>query len=67
MGAYYEIRHTVGFEETNQAGNVYYTNYLRLQRSCRDKFLKEQAPGLVAELRDDLTLITLTAELSDVA
>ncbi len=42
MTDYYEIRHTVGFEETNLVGNVYYVNYLRWQGRCRETFLKDQ-------------------------
>lgn len=62
MSAYYEIRHTVGFEETNLAGNVYYVNYLRWQGRCREMFLKEKAPRVLADLRDDLKLFTLKVE-----
>ncbi|SDJ98332.1 enediyne biosynthesis thioesterase [Actinopolyspora mzabensis] len=59
---YYEIRHVIGFEETNLVGNVYYVNYLRWQGRCREMFLREKAPGLLAELRDDLKLFTLKTE-----
>ena len=52
MPGYYEIRHTVGFEETNLVGNVYYVNYLRWQGRCREMFLKENAAGVLAELQD---------------
>lgn len=62
MPNYYEIRHTVGFEETNLVGNVYYVNYLRWQGRCREMFLKEQAPTVLEDLRDDLKLFTLKAE-----
>ena len=62
MTAYYEVRHTVGFEETNLVGNVYYVNYLRWQGRCREMFLKEQAPEVLSELQDDLKLFTLKAE-----
>jgi enediyne biosynthesis thioesterase len=62
MGDYYEIRHTVGFEETNLVGNVYYVNYLRWQGRCREMFLKEKAPTVLEEVRDDLKLFTLKAE-----
>ncbi|MFF3070172.1 acyl-CoA thioesterase [Kitasatospora sp. NPDC057904] len=60
--AYYEIRHTVGFEETNLVGNVYYVNYLRWQGRCREMFLKEKAPGVLAELQGDLKLFTLKVD-----
>jgi enediyne core biosynthesis thioesterase len=62
MTAYYEIRHTVGFEETNLVGNVYYVNYLRWQGRCREMFLKEKAPAVLADLQSDLKLFTLKVE-----
>lgn len=62
MERYYEYRHTVGFEETNLVGNVYYTNYLRWQGRCREMFLKERAPAVLAELREDLKLFTLKVD-----
>ncbi|WP_367138235.1 acyl-CoA thioesterase [Saccharothrix sp. HUAS TT1] len=62
MSDYYEIRHTVGFEETNLVGNVYYVNYLRWQGRCREMFLKENAPSVLADLQDDLKLFTLKVE-----
>ena len=54
MANYYEYRHIVGFEETNLVGNVYYVNYLRWQGRCREMFLSERAPDVLAELQDDL-------------
>ena len=62
MDNYYEHRHTVGFEETNIVGNVYYVNYLRWQGRCREMFLKERAPEVLAELQDDLKLFTLRVD-----
>jgi enediyne core biosynthesis thioesterase len=62
MDNYYEHRHTVGFEETNIVGNVYYVNYLRWQGRCREMFLKERAPQVLAELQDDLKLFTLRVD-----
>ncbi|TDV41069.1 acyl-CoA thioesterase [Actinophytocola oryzae] len=63
MTGYYEIRHRVGFEETNFVGNVYYVNYLRWQGHCRERFLVEMAPAVLAEImHDDLKLFTLKAE-----
>lgn len=63
MAGYYELLHRVGFEETNFVGNVYYAHYLRWQGHCREQFLKEQAPSVLAEiLHDDLKLFTLKAE-----
>ncbi|OLB81246.1 MAG: 4-hydroxybenzoyl-CoA thioesterase [Actinobacteria bacterium 13_2_20CM_2_71_6] len=62
MGDYFEHLHTVGFEETNLVGNVYYVNYLRWQGRCREMFLKLHAPAVLAELREDLKLFTLKVD-----
>jgi enediyne core biosynthesis thioesterase len=59
---YFEYRHTVGFEDTNIVGNVYYTHYLQWQGRCREMFLKQRAPEILAELRDDLKLFTLKVD-----
>jgi len=59
---YYEYRHTVGFEETNIVGNVYYVNYLRWQGRCREMFLKQRAPEVLVDLQDDLKLFTLKVD-----
>lgn len=55
----FEIDHLVTFEETNLVGNVYYVNHLRWQGECRERFLHEQAPGVIAALADDLALVTI--------
>ncbi|WET76174.1 acyl-CoA thioesterase [Amycolatopsis sp. QT-25] len=62
MAGYFELRHIVGFEETNLVGNVYYVNYLRWQGRCREMFLHQKAPTVLDELRADLKLFTLKAE-----
>jgi len=62
MDKYFEYPHTVGFEETNLVGNVYYVNYLRWQGRCREMFLKLRAPEVLAELQDDLKLFTLKVD-----
>lgn len=59
---YYEVKHLVGFEETNLVGNVYYVNYLRWQGRCREMFLHEKAPDVLADIQDDLKLFTLKCE-----
>jgi enediyne biosynthesis thioesterase len=59
---YFEYLHTVGFEETNLVGNVYYVNYLRWQGRCREMFLKQLAPDVLAELQADLKLFTLSVD-----
>lgn len=55
----YEFRHLVGFEETNLVGNVYYVNHLRWQGRCREMFLRDHAPGVLAELAHGLVLATV--------
>jgi enediyne biosynthesis thioesterase len=62
MAKYFEYLHTVGFEETNIVGNVYYVNYLRWQGRCREMFLKQRAPDVLADLREDLKLFTLKVD-----
>ena len=62
MSDYYEYLHTVGFEETNLVGNVYYVNYLRWQGRCREMFLREKAPAVLEDVRQDLKLFTLHVE-----
>lgn len=62
MQQYFEYRHRVGFEETNLVGNVYYVNYVRWQGRCREMFLYERAPEVLADLQDDLKLFTLKVE-----
>jgi enediyne biosynthesis thioesterase len=59
---YFEYKHTVGFEETNLVGNVYYVNYVRWQGRTREMFLKTQAPEVLDDLRDDLKLFTLKVD-----
>lgn len=55
----FELRHVVGFEETNLVGNVYYVNHLRWQGRCREMFLKAHAPEVLAELAEGLALVTV--------
>ncbi|AFY50968.1 putative thioesterase [Nostoc sp. PCC 7524] len=55
----YEYLHIVSFEETNLVGNVYYANHVRWQGRCREMFLRELAPEVLAELSQDLALITI--------
>ena len=49
--------HIVTFEETNLVGNVYYTNYLRWQGVCREMFLIEHAPAILADLASQRLLL----------
>jgi enediyne biosynthesis thioesterase len=54
----FEYRHTIGFEETNVVGNVYYVNHLRWQGRCREMFLREHAPCVLEEMARGLALVT---------
>ena len=55
----YEYQHTVSFEETNLVGNVYYANHVRWQGRCREMFLRDHAPDILAELSQGLALATV--------
>lgn len=54
----YEYRHTVGFEETNLVGNVYYAHHVRWQGRCREMFLRDFAPSVLNDLNEGLALVT---------
>jgi enediyne biosynthesis thioesterase len=55
----YEHRHVVTFEETNLLGNVYYVHFIRWQGVCREMFLRDHAPEVLADLGRDLVLSTV--------
>lgn len=58
----FDMRHVVTFEETNLVGNVYYTNYFSWQGRCREMFLREHTPQVLAELQaGELRLVTAHA------
>jgi enediyne biosynthesis thioesterase len=54
----YEYEHTVGFQETNLLGNVYFTHFVSWQGRCRELFLRDHAPAVLDELAGDLRLVT---------
>jgi enediyne core biosynthesis thioesterase len=54
----FDYEHVVTFDETNLVGNVYFVNHLRWQGHCRELFLREHAPGVLAALDDGLALVT---------
>ena len=56
---FYEYRHVVSFQETNLVGNVYFTNHLAWQGRCREMFLHDHAPDVIAELSRGLALATV--------
>jgi enediyne core biosynthesis thioesterase len=55
----YVYRHRVTFDETNLVGNVYFAHYLHWQGHCREHFLADHAPGVLAALSDGLALVTV--------
>jgi len=54
----YEYEHTVGFQETNLVGNVYFTHFVSWQGRCRELFLRDHAPAVLDDLGRDLRLVT---------
>jgi enediyne biosynthesis thioesterase len=54
----YEYHHTVSFEDTNLIGNVYYANHIRWQGRCREMFLLDHAPAVIAQFQKGLALVT---------
>lgn len=64
MSRAYLHRHTVRFEETNLVGNAYFTHYLRWQGHCREAFLADHAPDVVAAvMTGELALVTVSCSL----
>lgn len=57
-GKYFRYVHIVGFQDTNLLGNVYYANYVAWQGRCREMFLREYAPDVVALFKEGLSLVT---------
>jgi enediyne biosynthesis thioesterase len=49
----------IGFEDTNLVGNVYFAHFISWQGRCREAFLAEHAPDVLAALACDLRLVTL--------
>lgn len=60
MTAFYEYRHVVTFRDTNLFGNVYFVNHVAWQGECREHFLRDHAPEVLAQLRDGLLLVTVS-------
>ncbi len=56
----YRHRHRVTFDETNLVGNVYFAHYAHWQGHCREHFLAERAPSVLASLSDGLALVTVS-------
>jgi enediyne biosynthesis thioesterase len=63
-GRTFTHRQVVTFDETNLVGNVYFAHYLHWQGHCREHFLSEHAPGVLAELAaGDLALVTVSCSM----
>lgn len=61
----YLFHHTVTFDETNLVGNVYFAHYLHWQGHCREQFLFDHVPSVVAGLQDgSLALVTASCEMT---
>jgi len=58
----YEYRHIVVFQETNLVGNVYFVNHVAWQGACREHFLRDHAPDILARFRDGLALVTVSCQ-----
>lgn len=62
--SYFPYLHQVHFDETNLVGNVYFANYVRWQGYCREKFLYDEVPGIVADVQArTLALITVSVHM----
>lgn len=67
MTPYFEYRHVVGLDETNVVGNVYFAHFVRWQGHCRELFLREHVPGLLAQIGDGLKIFTLSCSCEYIA
>ena len=47
----YLYRHAVMLDETNAMGNVYFAHFLHWQGHCREHFVAEHAPGVLAAIQ----------------
>lgn len=63
----YVYPHVVSLEETNLVGNVYFVHYLRWQGHCRERFLADNAPGVLAALGNGFTMVTTDCSCEYVA
>jgi enediyne core biosynthesis thioesterase len=57
--SFYQYDHVVTLDESNALGNVYFVHHLRWQGRCRELFLRDHAPDVLARLGRDLDLVTL--------
>lgn len=59
-GPAFRWRPFIGFEDTNLVGNVYFAHFVSWQGRCREAFLAEHAPDVLAALAGELRLVTLS-------
>jgi enediyne biosynthesis thioesterase len=55
---HFEYRFSLGFQETNVVGNVYFANYFLWQGKCREDFLRRYAPQVLQDFKAGYGLIT---------
>lgn len=64
MTRVYRYRHVVTFDETNVVGNVYFAHYLHWLGHCRERFLADEAPDVLASVRSgELALATVSCAM----
>jgi enediyne core biosynthesis thioesterase len=54
----YEYRHVVDARETDALGHVDYKHFFRWQGQCRQLFLRDHAPAILARMERDFALVT---------
>lgn len=60
----YVYRHVVTLDETNVVGNVYFAHFLHWQGHCREHFLAEHAPGVLAAVHaGGLAMVTVSCSM----
>jgi len=59
MSGTFDITRLVTFGDPKLVGNVYFARYLAWQGECREHFIARNAPGLLDQLRDGLSLVTV--------
>lgn len=55
---HFEYRLSLGLQETNVVGNVYFANYFLWQGKCREEFLRRHAPQVLEEFAAGFGMIT---------
>lgn len=61
----FEYQHIVTLDETNVVGNVYFAHFLHWQGHCREHFLAQHAPGVLAAFqRGELAIVTVACSMN---